>query len=97
MFQRRGWDPLRRVAEKADIAVATSGPTRGMFPDDHRLSLMAAPDALLSADLVIFVGQYCMPSPSEYRFSPEVRAIRVHPVQEDLGRNWPLELGIVIV
>ena len=49
----------------------------------------------LSADLVVFVGQYCMPSPSEYRFNPDIKAIRVHPVQEDLGRNWPLELGIV--
>ena len=95
VFQRQGWDALRKVAEKGDIAVATSGPTRGAFPDDHRLCVMAAPDALLSADLVIFVGQYCMPSPGEYRFNPEIKAIRAHPVQEDLGRNWPLDLGVV--
>ena len=95
VFQRKGWDALRKAAEKADIAVVTSGPTRGYFPDDHRLSIAAAPDALLSADLVIFVGQYCMPSPGEYRLNPEIKAIRVHPVQEDLGRNWPLDLGIV--
>ena len=95
VFQRQGWDALRKVAEKGDIAVATSGPTRGAFPDDHRLCVMAAPDALLSADLVIFVGQYCMPSPGEYRFNPEIKAIRAHPVQEDLSRNWPLDLGVV--
>ncbi|MFC1579092.1 thiamine pyrophosphate-binding protein [Pseudomonadota bacterium] len=95
VFQRQGWEALRKVAEKGDIAVATSGPTRGAFPDDHRLCVMAAPDALLSADLVIFVGQYCMPSPGEYRFNPEIKAIRAHPVQEDLGRNWPLDLGVV--
>jgi thiamine pyrophosphate-dependent acetolactate synthase large subunit-like protein len=95
VFQRKGWDALKRVAEKADIAVVTSGPTRGYFPDDHRLSIAAAPDALLSADLVIFVGQYCMPSPGEYRLNSEIKTIRVHPVQEDLGRNWPLDLGIV--
>jgi thiamine pyrophosphate-dependent acetolactate synthase large subunit-like protein len=95
VFQRRGWDALMRVAQQGDIAVATSGPTRGAFPDDHPLCVMAAPDALLSADLVIFVGQYCMPSPGEYRFNPEIRAIRVHPEQEDLGRNWPLDLGVV--
>jgi thiamine pyrophosphate-dependent acetolactate synthase large subunit-like protein len=95
VFQRQGWEALARAAERNDIAVATSGPTRGVFPDDHRLCVMAAPDALLSADLVIFVGQYCMPSPGEYRFNPEIKAIRVHPVQEDLGRNWPLDLGIV--
>jgi thiamine pyrophosphate-dependent acetolactate synthase large subunit-like protein len=95
VFQRKGWDALRRAAEKADIAVVTSGPTRGFFPDDHRLSIATAPNALLSADLVIFVGQYCMPSPGEYRLDPQIKAIRVHPVQEDLGRNWPLDLGIV--
>jgi thiamine pyrophosphate-dependent acetolactate synthase large subunit-like protein len=36
-----------------------------------------------------------MPSPGEYRFNPDVKAIRAHPVQEDLGRNWLLDLGIV--
>ena len=36
-----------------------------------------------------------MPSPGEYRFNPEIKAIRVHPEQEDLGRNWPLDIGIV--
>jgi thiamine pyrophosphate-dependent acetolactate synthase large subunit-like protein len=95
VFQRQGWDALKRVAERGDIAVATSGPTRGAFPDEHRLCVMTAPDALLSADLVVFVGQYCMPSPGEYRFNPEIKAIRVHPEQEDLGRNWPLEVGVV--
>lgn len=95
VFQRKAWDVLKEVAEKQDIAVVTSGPMRGHFPDDHRLSASLSPDALMSADLVIFVGQYCMPSPGEYRLSPEIKAIRVHPVQEDLGRNWPLDLGIV--
>ena len=95
VFQRKAWEALKAVAEKQDIAVVTSGPMRGHFADDHRLSASTAPDALMSADLVLFVGQYCMPSPGEYRFSPEVKAVRVHPVQEDLGRNWPLDLGIV--
>jgi len=95
VFQRKAWEALKEVAEKQDIAVVTSGPMRGHFPDDHRLSASTAPDALMSADLVVFVGQYCMPSPGEYRFSPEIKAVRVHPVQEDLGRNWPLDLGIV--
>jgi thiamine pyrophosphate-dependent acetolactate synthase large subunit-like protein len=95
VFQRKAWDALKEIAEKHDIAVVTSGPTRGHFPDDHRLSASLSPDALMSADLVVFVGQYCMPSPGEYRFNPDVKAIRAHPVQEDLGRNWPLDLGIV--
>jgi thiamine pyrophosphate-dependent acetolactate synthase large subunit-like protein len=95
VFQNKGWEALLKAAEKNDLAVVASGPVKGHFPDDHRLSVNLAPDALMSADLVIFVGQYCMPSPGEYRFNPDVKAIRVHPVPEDLGRNWPLELGIV--
>jgi thiamine pyrophosphate-dependent acetolactate synthase large subunit-like protein len=95
VFVGKAWDALLAAAEKNDLAVVTSGPTRGHFADDHRLSLNIAPDAMMSADLVIFVGQYCMPSPGEYRFNPDVKAIRVHPQPEDLGRNWPLELGIV--
>jgi thiamine pyrophosphate-dependent acetolactate synthase large subunit-like protein len=95
IFQRKAWDALMLAAEKNEFIVATSGPTRGQFPDDHRLCANTAPDALMSADLIVFVGQYCMPSPGEYRFSPDVKTIRVNPVQEDLGRNWPLDLGIV--
>lgn len=95
VFQRKAWEVLAKIVEKHEMAVVTSGPTKGHFPDDHRLSAACSPDALMSADLAIFVGQYCMPSPGEYRFSPEIKAIRVHPAQEDLGRNWPLDLGIV--
>ncbi len=95
VFQRKAWDALKEAVEKHDIAVVTSGPTRGHFPDDHRLSASVAPEALMSADLVVFVGQYCMPSPGEFRFNPDVKVIRIHPEQEDLGRNWPLDLGIV--
>ncbi len=95
IFQRKAWDLLTKVAERQDIAVVGTGPTRGTFPDDHRLSASCSPEALMSADLVVFIGQYCMPSPGEYRLAPDIKAIRVNPVQEDLGRNWPLDLGIV--
>jgi len=95
VFHRKAWDALIKAAERHEFVVCTSGPMRGQFPDDHRLSANLSPDCLMSADLVIFVGQYCMPSPGEFKFNPDVKAIRVHPVAEDLGRNWPLDLGLV--
>ena len=95
VFQHKGWEALLRAAEKHEMAVTVSGPTRGHFPDDHRLSAALSLDALMSADLVIFVGQYCMPSPGEYQVKRDVTTIRVHPVAEDMGRNWPIDLGIV--
>ncbi len=95
VFHRKAWDVLMAIAEKNEIAVAPTGPMRGHFPDEHRLSASLSSEALMSADLIVFVGQYCMPSPGEYKVSPDIKAIRVHPEQEDLGRNWPLELGVV--
>jgi acetolactate synthase I/II/III large subunit len=94
-FVRNACDALMRAAEKHEMAVVSSGPVRGHFPDEHRLSASMSNDALMSADLVVFVGQYSMPSPEEWTFPPGVKAIRVHPEQGDLGRNWPLDLGIV--
>jgi acetolactate synthase I/II/III large subunit len=95
VFHRRASDVLLTIAEQNELAVVVSGPNRGHFPDDHRLSMNLSPKALLSADLVIFVGQYSMPSRPEYQINPGAQTIRVHPVSEDLGRNWSLDLGVV--
>ncbi len=95
IFVREACDTLLQVAEKHEMAVVGSGPVRGHFPDEHRLSGSMSNEALLSADLVIFVGQYSMPLAEEWTLPPGVKTIRVHPEQGDLGRNWPLDLGIV--
>ena len=95
VFYQKAWGPLRTLAEKADIAVVESGASRGHFPDDHRLSASRAPDALLSADLVIFVGQYSMPAMGEVSFDPDAKYIRIDPDAADIGRNMPIDLGIV--
>ncbi len=95
IFVRKACEALMRAVENHEMAVVSSGPVRGHFPDEHRLSASMSNDALMSADLVVFVGQYSMPSPEEWTLPPGVKTIRVHPGQEDLGRNWPLDLGIV--
>ena len=95
VHQRKVSDELLKIVSRNDIAVAQSGPVMGHFPDDHRLSAATATGATLSADLVIFIGQYCMPSPGEYALSPNVKVVRVHPEQGDIGRNWPVDMGIV--
>ena len=95
IFMRKACDALMQAVEKHEMAVVGSGPVRGHFPDDHRLSGSMSNEALMNADLVVFVGQYSMPPAEEWTFAPGVKTIRVHPEQEDLGRNWPLDLGIV--
>ena len=95
IFYHKAWDALKRVAERNDIPVVETGPSRGHFPDSHRLSAGTANNALGSVDLIIFVGQYVMPPLGVFAFGPDAKTIRVHPDASDLGRNWPLDLGIV--
>ena len=49
----------------------------------------------MSADVVVLVGQYCMPTLGEFAFGPDARYIRIDPSQEDIGRNLPIDVGIV--
>lgn len=95
VFYSRAWEVLKQVAEKADIAVVESGVVRGQFSDSHRLSASTAPTALMSADLVIFIGQYSMPNVGEYAFSPDAHYVRINPDAADIGRNMPIDLGVV--
>ena len=91
----KAWDALRKLAERAHIPVCESGAMKGQFPAEHELSADAAPMALLSADVVLLVGQYCMPTLGEFAFGPDARYIRIDPGAEDIGRNLPIDVGIV--
>lgn len=95
VFYSRAWDALKNLAEKAQIPVVESGAMKGQFSDDHPLSANAAPAALASADVVLFVGQYCMPIVGEFAFGPDAKYIRVDPCCEDIGRNMPIDVGLV--
>ena len=95
VFYSGAWDALRALAERAQIPVVESGATKGQFPAEHALSADAAPQALMSADVVLLVGQYCMPTLGEFAFGPDARYIRIDPAAEDIGRNLPIDVGIV--
>jgi thiamine pyrophosphate-dependent acetolactate synthase large subunit-like protein len=95
VFYSKAWDALKAFAEKAQIPVAESGPMRGHFSDAHALSASAAPTAIFSVDLAILIGQYCMPGLGEYPFDINCKYIRIDPNAGDIGRNIPIDLGIV--
>ena len=95
VFYRQAWEPLRRLAEKAQIPVVESGAMKGQFSDASPLSANASPSALSSADLVMLVGQHCMPIVGEFAFGPDAKYIRIDPQHEDIGRNIPIDLGLV--
>jgi len=95
VFYGKAWEALKTLAEKAQIPVVESGAMKGQFSDASPLSANAAPGALASADLVILVGQHCMPIAGEFAFGPDAKYIRIDSVGEDIGRNMPIDLGIV--
>jgi thiamine pyrophosphate-dependent acetolactate synthase large subunit-like protein len=95
VFYSRAWEPLLALAQKANIPVVESGAVKGQFSDAHPLSANAAPGALASADLVFLVGQYCMPTIGEFAFGPDAKYIRIDPNPADIGRNIPIDVGIV--
>jgi thiamine pyrophosphate-dependent acetolactate synthase large subunit-like protein len=95
VFYAKAWDALKRLAEKAQIPVVESGAMKGQFSDASPLSANTSPTALASADLVILVGQHCMPSVGEFAFGPDAKYIRIDQAHEDIGRNLPIDLGIV--
>ena len=93
VFYDKAWEALKRLAEKGQIPVVESGAMKGQFSDASPLSANAAPGALASADLVILVGQYCMPTVGEFAFGPDAKFIRIDWAHEDIGRNLPIDLG----
>jgi thiamine pyrophosphate-dependent acetolactate synthase large subunit-like protein len=95
VFYARAWEAMLKLAEKADIPVVESGAVKGQISDAHRLSANAAPGALASADLVLLVGQYCMPTVGEFAFGPDAKYIRIDPQPDDIGRNMPIDVGLV--
>ena len=95
VFYAKAFDALKRLAERAQIPVVESGAMKGQFSDASPLSANAAPGALASADLVLLIGQHCMPVVGEFAFGPDAKYIRIDLAAEDIGRNIPIDLGIV--
>ncbi len=96
------WDILKAFAEKIQIPVTESGPQKGQFSDGHPLSASAALDCYASADVVMLVGQYHMPplggegtGMGGFNFGPDTKYIRIDPDAGDIGREMPIEVGIV--
>ncbi|MEP7273928.1 MAG: thiamine pyrophosphate-binding protein, partial [Acidobacteriota bacterium] len=95
VFYSKAWDALKKLAEKAQIPVVESGAMKGQFSDASPLSANASPTALASADVVLLVGQYCMPTVGEFAFGPDAKYIRIDPSPEDIGRNLPIDVGMI--
>ncbi len=96
---RRDPESIHRLATSLNAPVATTSRAKGVFPETHRLSLGVlgsignphAPRALAEADLLLVLG-------SGFRQRNLLTDVPIVQVDHDpvrLGRNFPVELGLV--
>jgi len=103
------FDELKALAEAADIPVATTLMGKGVFPEDHRLSLgvagiwgtQAANDTTREADVIVAIGTTfaeadCSSWNPDYTFAiPPSRLIQIDIDPQEIGKIYPVEVGIV--
>jgi acetolactate synthase-1/2/3 large subunit len=100
---------LLRVAERLSIPVATTLMAKGIFPEDHRLSLgmtgiwgtRVANETTRSADVILAVGTGfgeadCSSWNRDYTFAiPPSKVIQIDVDPPEIGKIYPVEVGLV--
>src|SRR5215510_12337473 len=90
---------LRTFVDLTGIPFYTTPQGRGVIPEDHTLCFLGARNtAFREADAVLVVGtrfnfivSYGMPP----RWAPDLKVIQVDIAEEEIGRNRPVNIGIV--
>ncbi|MDE1972795.1 MAG: thiamine pyrophosphate-binding protein [Hyphomicrobiales bacterium] len=105
----RAYDELKAFAEQIDVPVYTSFMGKSALPFDHRLNLgvagvwgeYPATEAARSADVILAVGARFNDLhtgswlPGYVYNIPPTRLIQVDIDPEEIGRNYPVEIGMV--
>jgi acetolactate synthase-1/2/3 large subunit len=105
----RAFDELRALAEQLDIPVYTSFMGKGALPFDHRLHLgvagvwgeFPATEAARNADVILAIGArfndlHTGSWLKGYVYNvPPTKLIQVDIDPEEIGRNLPVEIGMV--
>lgn len=100
---------LRQVAESLSMPVATTLMAKGIFPEDHALSLgmtgiwgtRIANETARDADVILAVGTGfgeadCSSWNAQYTFAiPPTRLIQIDIDPQEVGKLYPVEVGIV--
>lgn len=104
-----GAEALRAFAEHSGVPVVTSLPGKGLLGEDHPLSLgcvgrsgtECAARATREADVVVALGaRFSDNHTSNWRQGaiydvPKTKIIQVNVDPEEIGRNYPVEVGLV--
>lgn len=93
------WDALRRFCETAQVPVYLNGAGRGCLPASHPLFFQhTRKEALSGADVVFVIGtpfDFRLNYGSEPTFSAESKIVQVDIDPTEIGRNRPVEVGII--
>ncbi len=93
------WDELRRFSETAQLPVFLNGAGRGCLPAEHPLFFQhARKEALPAADVVFVIGtpfDFRLNYGAEPTFGPHSKIVQVDIDPVEIGRNRPVEVGIV--
>ena len=105
----RAYDELKAFAEQVDIPVYTSFMGKSALPSDHRLNVgvagvwgeYPATEAARNADVILAIGARFNDLhtgswlPGYVYNIPPTRLIQVDIDPEEIGRNYPVEIGMV--
>jgi acetolactate synthase-1/2/3 large subunit len=103
------WEELRQLAELLGAPVTTTMMGRGVFPEDHPLSIRIAGSTgtecgnslTASADVLLAIGcRFADRASSSYKKGasyaiPPTRLIHIDIDAGEIGKNFPAEVGIV--
>ena len=94
-----GVEALARLATRSGIPVYLNGMGRGCLPPDHPSALqLSRKEALAQADVVVALGtplDFRLGYGTEPTFAPGARVVQVDVDAAEIGRNRPVEVGIV--
>lgn len=92
-------EALKRFVETTRMAAVPTPLARGCLPDDHPQScFMSRSRATAQSDVIIFVGariNFILGFGRAPRYNPAARTIQIDIASAEIGRNRPIDLGIV--
>ena len=92
-------EALLRFVETTRIPCVPTPQARGCVPDDHPLCCFTSRSrAMAQSDVILFMGvrlNFVLSFGRPPRFHPDVRTIQVDVAGEEIGRNRPIDVGIV--
>jgi thiamine pyrophosphate-dependent acetolactate synthase large subunit-like protein len=95
----RAMEELKQFVELSGIPFYTTPQGRGVIEEDHKLSFLGARNqAWKEADVVLFIGtrlNFIVGFGLPPRFAEGVKVIQVDISDEEIGRNRPVDVGII--